>query len=91
MKEKIEKLIKNLKSRKRISGLDVYKVGDTCDWFYYYHITGIYLGRFFSFTLKKGKSTCNDEFTHSSVSDEKEFFNKLVNKMLSWKMNSLIS
>lgn len=91
MKEKIEKLIKNLKSRKRISGLNVYKVEDTCDWFYYYSTTGIYLGRFFSFTLKKSKYTCNDEFTHSSVSDEKEFFNKLVNKMLSWKMNSLIS
>lgn len=83
MKEKIEKLIKNLKGRKRISYLHVYKLEDTCDWFYYCHITGNYLGRFFSFTLKKGKSTCNDEFTHSSVSDEKEFFNKLVNKMLS--------
>ena len=83
MKEKIEKLIKNLKSRKRISGLDVYKVEDTCDWFYYYSITGIYLGRFFNFTLKKSRFTDKHELTHSSVSDEKEFFNKLVNKMLS--------
>lgn len=83
MKEKIEKLIKNLKRKSRIGGLHVYKLEDTHDWFYYYHITGSYLGRFFDFTLKKSKSTGKDEFTHSPISDEKEFFNKLVNKMLS--------
>ena len=53
MKQKIKKLIKDLKSCPDIDDLDIYSFDPDNYWVFYYNITGFYKDDYFSLSIRK--------------------------------------